>query len=213
MSESLATAFQNLLEFVDSIPPLYAYLVLFGVAFLENLFPPFPGDTFTIIGGYLCAVGKLDLGPTFLAVILGTMLSVMGLYYLGRKLGRPFFKTRNWVFPHSSDIDRAERLFARYGILTLLFSRFVVGVRVAIAFGAGMTRYPAGKTAVYSTISAALFQGTLIALAFLLHAYVLHVKKGFDLYATIVLVVVAVILILVFAFVLRRVIRRARKRA
>jgi hypothetical protein len=42
--------------------PLLVYVVLFFACLIENLFPPFPGDSFVAAAGALAAAGGDDLG-------------------------------------------------------------------------------------------------------------------------------------------------------
>ena len=212
MWDFITAGFDELLLFVSSIPPGYLYLVLFSVAFIENVFPPFPGDTFTIIGGYMAALGKLNAFVTLSSVSFGTLASVMLIYYISFHHGRAFFTRREYKILNFDDIARVERWFARFGAWTLVFSRFVVGGRVAIAAAAGMGSYPAGRMALYSLVSAILFQGTLIGLAFLMHVYIQDLVKGFNIYAKIILVIVGILIILWFALWIYRV-RHGRKEA
>ncbi|MEZ5359508.1 MAG: DedA family protein [Candidatus Zixiibacteriota bacterium] len=194
--EWLTSGFDSMLAHIDAINPIYIYLILFGMAFLENIFPPLPGDTFTIIGGYLAAVGKLALIPTFLFITLGTISSVMAVYALGYRGGREFFERKNYRFFNADDLKRVDTLFAKYGMLTLLASRFIVGARVMVAVGAGISKYPTGRMALYSYISGALFHGVLIALAYLFNMYVDRLVDGFNLYSKIILIAVTILVIL-----------------
>jgi membrane protein DedA with SNARE-associated domain len=212
MIDLLSAGFDELLQFVTNIEPVYIYLVLFVVAFFENIIPPIPGDTFTIIGGYLAASGKLGLTTTFIAITIGTISSVMLLYYLGYRRGREFFIQRDSRFFSAKDIGRVDNWFGRFGAGTLLASRFVVGGRSAIAVGAGLSKYPAVRMTVYSYISTAVFHGVLIALAYLMKAYIGELSEGFNVYAKIILVLVGILLILWFALIIRR-FRDGRKKA
>jgi len=36
------------------------YVALFLSAYIENIFPPIPGDTVTVIGAYFVGTGKLN---------------------------------------------------------------------------------------------------------------------------------------------------------
>lgn len=208
----ISAGFDELLLFVSNTPTGYIYVILFTVAFIENIFPPFPGDTFTIIGGYLSALGKLNAGLTLGTVCAGTLLSVMLIYYIALRHGRSFFTRREYKIFNFDDIARVQRWFERFGVWTLVFSRFVVGGRVAIAAAAGMGKYPAGRMTIYSLISSVLFHGTLIALAFLMHAYIQDLVKGFNIYGKIILVFVGILIILWFALWIYRV-RHGRKNA
>ncbi len=212
MWDLITAGFDELLLFVSNTPTGYIYLILFAVAFIENIFPPFPGDTFTIIGGYLAALGKLNAFLTLGAVCVGTLFSVMLIYYISLHHGRAFFTRREYKIFNFDDIARVQRWFARFGAWTLVFSRFVVGGRVAIAAAAGMGDYPAGRMTLFSLVSAILFHGTLIGLAFLMHAYIQDLVKGFNIYGKIILVIVSILIILWFALWIYRV-RHDRKNA
>jgi membrane protein DedA with SNARE-associated domain len=204
MFEFLSSGFNELLVFVDKTDPVYIYLILFGMAFVENVFPPLPGDTFTIIGGYLVSVGKLSLAMTLTSVSLGTILSVMAIYSLAYRGGRGFLVRRRMRFFNAYDIRRVQGWFNRFGAWTLLFSRFVIGGRVAIAIGAGLSKYPTVRMTLFSMISTVVFHGTLIALAFLMHAYISSLVEGFGLFSKIVLALVAALVILWIILLVRR---------
>lgn len=204
MFEFLSAGFHELLFWIQGIEPGYIYLVLFAAALVENIFPPLPGDTFTIIGGYLAASGRISLAPMFVIIVMGTMSSVMLLYIIGYHGGHEFFERHNFRIFSKSDMARVDRWFNRHGTITLLVSRFIVGGRVAVAFGAGVVKYPTHRMIVYSAISTIIFQGLLVSLAYLMHAYVDRVAEGFDLYSKIVLAVIIALVILWFVFLIRR---------
>lgn len=205
MLEFISSSFNELLILVERTNPVYIYLVLFGMAFLENIFPPLPGDTFTIVGGYLAAAGKISLSLTLTAVTIGTMLSVMTVYCLGYRHGREYFSRRRFRFFNAGDIRRVQRWFGRFGFWTVLFSRFVVGGRVAIAIGAGMSKYPTVRMTLFSLASTVLFHGSLIALAFLMHAYISELVIGFNIYSKIILVILVALVIIWVVFLVRRI--------
>ena len=71
-----------IIEFLDSIfsyGAFWVYLVLFAACFIENLFPPFPGDSFIIAAGGLVALQRLDLTLTAATILVGGVSSVMAL--------------------------------------------------------------------------------------------------------------------------------------
>jgi len=56
------------------IDPLLAYVVLFVSAFIENTFPPIPGDTVTVIGAYLITGGQINFLGVYLSTKAGNVL-------------------------------------------------------------------------------------------------------------------------------------------
>jgi len=205
MIDFITAGFSDLMRVVNQIPGGYIYLFLFGIAFIENIFPPIPGDTFTIIGGYLAATGKLALIPTAALIMLGTVTSIMVVYYIGYHGGHEYLARKNFRIFSTDDLARVDRWFARHGAGTLLLSRFIVGGRVAIALGAGISKYPPERMLLFSTISSLFFHGLLIALAYGLNAYVDSIVDGFNWYNKIILAILAVVVILWLGFVVKRI--------
>lgn len=151
----------DILDFIFSYGSFWVYSALFLACFIENLFPPFPGDTFILAAGALVAVDRIDLIFSFLTVVAGGLFSVMILYYLGKKRGYRFFKKKNYRIFSSDDIDKSEIYFKKYGALIIIFSRFIVGFRSGLALVAGIGQYNFMKMFIYSLVSYFLF-GSLL---------------------------------------------------
>ena len=152
-------------DFLDRLfiyGPIWIYLALFLAAFIENIFPPFPGDIFTLLGGAIAASGKLNVMIVFIMIYLGGILSILVLYYLGRNLGRDFFIRKNYKLLSRKDIDKLENWFARRGAYLLIFNRFIVGARAAVAVITGISRYNPVKMTILISISFWLFNGILL---------------------------------------------------
>ena len=154
------------LDIVFSIGTIWVYLVILFACFIENLFPPFPGDTFIVAAGALVGLGRLDIYLSFLSVIAGGVFSVMLIYLFGRNKGYDFFMKKNYKIFTTEDIEKSRYYFKKYGVLILIFSRFVVGFRSALALAAGVSRYNSTKMFFYSLISYILFSSLLMYAAF-----------------------------------------------
>ena len=148
--------------------PLFVYAVIFAACFVENLFPPFPGDSFIVAAGGLIAVGRLDPVWSMLAVVSGGLGSVMLVYVIGRSYGRDYFIRKNYRYFSAADLEVVEARFTRDGGLLLIVSRFVVGMRVVLAVAAGIGVYPALRMIFYTFISYVLFASLLMYLGFTL---------------------------------------------
>jgi len=70
-----------MLEYIESIiaqvDPAIAYLILFASAFVENTFPPIPGDTVVVVGAYLITTGKLSFWGVWLSTTGGSVLGFL----------------------------------------------------------------------------------------------------------------------------------------
>ncbi|HOZ07789.1 MAG TPA: VTT domain-containing protein [candidate division Zixibacteria bacterium] len=153
------------LDYLFTFGPGLVYVTLFAACFMENVFPPFPGDSFIAAAGALVGAGRLDLYLSFALVLAGGMSSVMLMYGVGRRYGREYFLVKDYKYFSAADILAFERPLARCGGLLLVCSRFVIGLRSAIALGAGIARYPVRRMAVYSLLSYIVFTAALFYLA------------------------------------------------
>ena len=62
------------LDLIFSYGTFWVYLILFAACFIENIFPPFPGDSFIAAAGGLVALGKLSLGLSFFLALAGALV-------------------------------------------------------------------------------------------------------------------------------------------
>jgi membrane protein DedA with SNARE-associated domain len=144
--------------------PIWAYAFLFVSALIENIFPPIPGDTVTIIGAYLVGVGALQFWGVFLSTTFGSITGFMGLY------GFAFWFERKIIENHLSGwvtrvhIDKVESWFHHYGYWIILFNRFLSGVRSVISLVAGITKMHPFGVFLLGIISCGLWNGGLIYL-------------------------------------------------
>jgi membrane-associated protein len=116
-------------------------------------------------------------------------------YALGSYGGRPLLERYRNLF-HVSDvaIARGERLFQRYGSVTILFSRFMFGMRVIAGPMAGMLRMPWKRFAVFNLIGAGLWVSAISLAGYFFGSrwrMLMHFMQRFDLFlgAAFVLVV------------------------
>ena len=160
---------QQINQFLDQVfayGPFWVYLAIFAACFTENLFSPFPGDSFIVAAGGLVALGRLDIIISLVVIILGGMGSVMVMYLLGRRFGRGYFIRKDFKYFSAADIERMEIRFQRWGALVLIGSRFMVGMRAILAVVAGISCYPWGRMLIFSTISYLIFCALLFFAAF-----------------------------------------------
>jgi membrane protein DedA with SNARE-associated domain len=126
------------LEYLQSLPGILIYLLLGLSAFVENIFPPIPGDTITAFGALLVGIGGLSFFGVYFSTTLGSLLGFLFLFQIGALLGRRFFIKKNIRFFNHKDILRAEKWFGKYGYLIIALNRFFPGIRSAIAVASGV---------------------------------------------------------------------------
>jgi len=114
-------------------------LVFFGVM-LGSAGIPIPGQIILLVSGVLAQQGYLDLGGALVCGIMGAVVGAQIGYWVGRKRGRSVVERwGHYVLITPERLTRAEGLFSRHGGKTLVFVRFIPGLRVFGALMAGMS--------------------------------------------------------------------------
>jgi membrane protein DedA with SNARE-associated domain len=157
-------SFDQILEFVRSQNEFIIYGILLVSAFIENVFPPFPGDTVTLAGAYLAGEGNISYIGVLFSVVAGGVAGAMTLYTIGKLSGRRFFETGKGRYLVKGNLEKVERMFARHGNGLILGSRFMAGIRSAVAVGAGIAQYDPYRMTVLTTVSFILWNVLLMGL-------------------------------------------------
>lgn len=145
------------LEWLNLLPPVLMYIILGVSAFVENVFPPIPGDTITAFGAFLVGTHQLRFLWVYTATTVGSIVGFCSLFWMGTCLGRAFFLERDYRFFKAKDILKAESWFRKYGYLLILLNRFFPGIRSAIAVAGGITRLGVIKVTILAFISCSVW--------------------------------------------------------
>lgn len=140
-------------EFLASLL-LYGYPALGLILLLGALGLPLPTGLSTAVAGSLAAQGRLSwLWASSVAVTASVLGDVAG-YGLGRVLGREFLERRGrWLGYTPARRARAEWLFDRWGLLTVLLSRTLVShVSGVVNLAAGVSRYRPLEFLAFATV-------------------------------------------------------------
>jgi membrane protein DedA with SNARE-associated domain/rhodanese-related sulfurtransferase len=121
---------------------LHAYLVLFLFVLIEQIGVPVPSAPVLITAGTLTATHKLHLIPVLAAILLGSLISDITWYFLGRRYGRLMVRLLCRFTPERNTcVQRTEGYFGKHGASALLVSKFLPGLNTmagAIAGQSGM---------------------------------------------------------------------------
>jgi len=151
------TWLDTFLDFLNSLPDVLLYLVLGVSAFVENVFPPIPGDTITAFGAFLVGTRRLSFVGVYIATLAGSFGGFMFLFWVGRLLGRRFFMERDYWFFKAHDMRRAESWFQKYGYLLVLLNRFFPGIRSVISITCGISHLKVLRVSLFALVSAAVW--------------------------------------------------------
>ncbi len=138
----------------------WAIVLLALVAFSDSIFFPIPPDPLLI------AVGVANPGSAIWLALLATATSLAGAYagyWLGRKAGRPLL--RRLVSEHK--IERAEELFNKYGVWTIILAAITPLPYKVFAILAGVMALPVRPFLIASLIGRGARLMTIGVLVFL----------------------------------------------
>ncbi len=159
---------EYLLNHLDKLPDFLLYVILGVAAFLENIFPPAPGDMIVAFGAFLVGAERLSLTGVFISTTAGSLLGFMTLYWLGGLLGRKYFIERDFFFFKKEDIIRTGNWFKKYGYFIVAFNRFFPGVRSVISIAGGIYKLERIKVLFLALFSAALWNLIWISIGYTL---------------------------------------------
>lgn len=153
--------FFQFFTWMESLPPVWAYLTILIIAYGENVMPPIPGDVVIVFGGYLAGLGQIHLGIVIVLSTVGGALGFMTMYAVGYKLGRAVLNPDRLQWMPREGFDRAQRWIQKYGYGVIAANRFLSGARSVISLTAGMFRMDVGRTAWWCTVSALVWTGLI----------------------------------------------------
>lgn len=200
---------EQMLVWISEQDAWVMWLFFFFSNLTENLFPPWPGDSITVFGGFLVAqevhqhseFGWLSLvTSTFAGNILGGYI----MYALGE---RAIVWMQNHNFPFKSQLYDEEGLqktihwFSRNSIVVILVSRFSAGIRFFVSIVAGMTKVRFTTFLICFSIAVILWCALLIGGGYFLGKnwqYILSILNLYSRIVTIFIVSVFVLLILYY---------------
>ena len=152
-----------------------------GVAVaLETIIAPIPSEVILPMAGWKVSQSVADpsvVEPLTglpwnipLAVALATVGSVVGAlvgYAIGAWGGRPILdRFGRYVGIGASDLDMADRWFARWGSWAVFLGRMVPLVRTFVSYPAGISRMPLGRFLLFSTLGSLPWNLALIYAGF-----------------------------------------------
>ncbi|MCY9669859.1 VTT domain-containing protein [Paenibacillus alginolyticus] len=143
----------------------YGYWVLFFALLLEMLALPLPGEVLMSYAGLLIFQGKLNWFLCILTAGAGVSTGVTLSYWIGFRLGSPFFEkygTRVHLGPDK--LDKISYWFQRYGNKVLVIAYFIPGIRHFTGYFSGVTRIRFRKYAWYAYTGAFLWVSVFISL-------------------------------------------------
>ncbi len=154
----------RMVESLISILRSFGYILVVSGVMAENLGLPIPGELLVLLASSAAASAGLSTGGIIVAATLGAWIGDHLSYFMGRKAGPRLIDLYCRVTlcsTHCSSL--AERFYRRRGTMTLLFARYVVGLRALAVPMAGMSGIAYRRFAVFD-LAGSLLWAALVTL-------------------------------------------------
>lgn len=147
----------------------HGYWAVAATLLLENMGLPVPGETILLLASFLAYSEHLLRLPILIltGVVAATLGDNIG-FLIGYRGGRALLQKYQHVLRISpGTISRSERVFERYGTITIFFARFVFGLRMIAGPLAGVLRMHWKRFAVFNFLGATLWVCTICMAGYL----------------------------------------------
>ena len=153
---------EELIRRLSALNPFWVYVSVAGMAFLENIVPPFPSDVIVVFAGSLAGIGTIDFWWALLFTTVGSTLGFMVMYKLGDWFGLKILETGKLKFIPTESVHRVEGWFRKYGYVIIVANRFLSGTRAVVSFFAGMSELKLPNTTLLCFLSALVWNYLLL---------------------------------------------------
>lgn len=187
----------NITSYIDQ----YGYMVLFVALLLELLAFPLPGEVLMSYTGFLVFQGHLNWLLSILIAGIGACIGMTISYWIGYKLGEPFFeKYGSRIHMGPERFENLSLWFSKYGNKLLLIAYFIPGIRHITGYFSGTTRMPFRNYMIFAYTGAFLWVTVFITLGKVLGPQWETFHSSIKKYLIIGGITVAVILIAIYAY-------------
>ncbi|HYI42915.1 MAG TPA: DedA family protein [Sphingomicrobium sp.] len=158
------------------------YVGVFLLMFLETVFPPVPSEVIMPIAGLGAARGQMSLWGVILSGTGGAMFGNFFWYLLARVIGierfRPFIERHGrWLTLDWYDVEKAERLFGRFGGAVVGVGRMLPTIRSVVSIPAGLLHMRLKTFLFWSTVGTAGWSSALAVAGYILGQQFREIEK------------------------------------
>ncbi|RCJ19835.1 hypothetical protein A6S26_03620 [Nostoc sp. ATCC 43529] len=155
------------LENIQEVAHNYGYWAIFLGILLENLGIPVPGETVTLVGGFLAGSDELNFWLVLGDAIMGAVIGGVCGYWVGRASGWPFLVKVASIFRISEvRLLNIKEQFSQNSAKAVFVGRFLALLRVFAAPLAGVAEMPFRKFFLYNFLGAIAWASLMVTLAF-----------------------------------------------
>jgi membrane protein DedA with SNARE-associated domain len=160
-------------EVIKEIAEKYGYLSVFTGILLENLGIPLPGETITIVGGFLAGSGELFYPFVLLSAASGAFTGGICGYFIGKYGGWALMQKLGSFFRVSEkQLAEIKDKFADNAVKAVFFGRFIALLRIFASPMAGVAGMPFGKFLAVNAASALTWATVMTSLSYFVGKFV-----------------------------------------
>lgn len=155
------------LENIQDFAHHYGYWAIFLGILLENLGIPLPGETVTLVGGFLAGSNELNYWIVLGIAVSGAVIGGIFGYWIGRLGGWSFLLQVGKIFRFSEGrLLGIKEQFSQNAAKAVFFGRFFALLRIFAAPLAGIAEMPFLKFLTYNILGATAWASLMVTLAF-----------------------------------------------
>ena len=155
------------LETIQALASQYGYLAVFVGILLENLGIPLPGETITIVGGFLAGSGELNYWLVLGSAAMGAFIGGIGGYFVGKYGGWKLILAVAKIFRlQEVQLEEIKTKFSENSFKAVFFGRFIPLIRIVSSPMAGVVEMPIGKFLTVNLLGAVTWASVMTTLAF-----------------------------------------------
>lgn len=156
-----------------SLPELlhqYGYAFVAGAVLVEQVGVPIPAFAVLVVAGAFAASGTISAPLVFALAVAAAVAGDLVWFHLGRRFGpRVLAALCGFASSPQRCAGDREALFARFGLKSLLVTRFFPGLAALAPSAAGMAGYRRRHFAAFDAAGAMIWAGTALALGVVFH--------------------------------------------
>lgn len=155
------------LESLQELAHLYGYWTIFFGIMLENAGIPIPGETITLVGGFLAGSGELSYWWVLSVAIAGAVLGDSFGYWIGAVGGWNLLVRMGRLFRISDEkLIELKKQFSDNAARAVFLGRFVALLRIFAGPLAGLAQMPYPKFLLYNLAGATVWASVMVSLAY-----------------------------------------------
>ena len=155
------------LEAIQEFAQHYGYWAVFLGILLENIGIPIPGETVTLVGGFLAGNDQLDYWIVLAVATLGAALGGNAGYWIGRYGGWSLLLTVGRLLRvQETQLANLRQQFSENAAKAVFGGRFIALLRVFASPLAGIAEMPYPQFMLYNTLGAATWATVMVTLSY-----------------------------------------------